>query len=131
MPRTVSTFLMFQGGAEDAVSLYVSLFAGATIHATERWAPGEPGPEGGFKLARFAIAGHELVAFESPVKHPFGFTPAVSLFVECASEEELLNAYAKLVERGRALMPLGSYGFSKKFGWVDDRFGVSWQLNLA
>jgi predicted 3-demethylubiquinone-9 3-methyltransferase (glyoxalase superfamily) len=53
----------------------------------------------------------------------------MSLFVECESEAELDRLYAALHEK--ALMPLGNYGFSKKFGWVNDRFGVSWQLNLA
>lgn len=61
----------------------------------------------------------------------FTFTPAVSLFVECADEAELDEAYAKLSEDGAVLMPLGNHGFSRKFGWVNDRFGVSWQLNLT
>jgi predicted 3-demethylubiquinone-9 3-methyltransferase (glyoxalase superfamily) len=83
------------------------------------------------KKAELSLAGHRLRAFDSPVKHPFGFTPAVSLFVECATENELDKLYAGLVAGGHALMPLGTYGFSKKFGWLNDRFGVSWQLNLS
>ena len=67
---------------------------------------------------------------DSFVKHPFTFTPSISNFVTCSSEEELDNLYEKLNEGGQALMPLNNYGFSKKFGWVNDRFGVSWQLNL-
>ncbi|HEX5595438.1 MAG TPA: VOC family protein [Micromonosporaceae bacterium] len=54
----------------------------------------------------------------------------MSLYVNCETEKELDNLYAALVDQGKALMPLGSYGFSTKFGWVNDRFGVSWQLNL-
>ncbi len=131
MPRSVTTFLMFDGTAEEAMNFYVSLFDGAAIRSIERWGTGEPGPEGTVKLAHFAIAGHDLTAFNTPVKHAFTFTPATSLFVECSSEQELDEAWARLVEGGTVRMPLGSYGFSKKFGWTDDRFGVSWQLNLA
>jgi predicted 3-demethylubiquinone-9 3-methyltransferase (glyoxalase superfamily) len=55
----------------------------------------------------------------------------MSLYVQCDTEDEISRLYEKLVEDGEALMPLGPYGFSEKFGWVNDRFGVSWQLNLA
>jgi predicted 3-demethylubiquinone-9 3-methyltransferase (glyoxalase superfamily) len=131
MPRSVATFLMFYGVAEEAMNFYVSLFKGAVIDSVERWAAGEQGREGSMKRGMFRVAGHELVAFDSPVKHAFDFTPSISLFVECESEEELDAAYAKLSEGGKALMPLGNYGFSEKFGWINDRFGVSWQLNFA
>lgn len=130
MPSSVSTFLMFEGAAEAAMNLYVSLFEGAVVTSVERWAAGEPGKEGTFKRGMFSIAGHQLVAFESPAKHGFSFTPSISLFVQCSSEQELDAAYAKLSEGGKLRMPIGNYGFSKKFGWVDDRFGVSWQLNF-
>ncbi len=59
----------------------------------------------------------------------FTFTPSISLFVECKSEVELDEAFNRLAEGGAVLMPLNNYGFSKKFGWLNDRFGVSWQLN--
>jgi predicted 3-demethylubiquinone-9 3-methyltransferase (glyoxalase superfamily) len=71
------------------------------------------------------------MCIDSPAQHAFSFTPSFSLFVECASEEELDRMFAALLEGGQALMPLGNYGFSRKFGWLNDRFGVSWQLNLA
>jgi predicted 3-demethylubiquinone-9 3-methyltransferase (glyoxalase superfamily) len=64
------------------------------------------------------------------VKHAFTFTPAFSFFVDCESEEELKRLYAALSADGATLMPLGNYGFSRQFAWVNDRFGVSWQLNL-
>jgi predicted 3-demethylubiquinone-9 3-methyltransferase (glyoxalase superfamily) len=70
-------------------------------------------------------------AMDSGAPHQFGFTPAVSLFVECDEEDELDHAYAALAEGGQVLMPLQAYPFSPKFAWVNDRFGVSWQLNLA
>jgi predicted 3-demethylubiquinone-9 3-methyltransferase (glyoxalase superfamily) len=71
------------------------------------------------------------MCFDSPIKHNFTFTPAVSLFGECEEESELDAAFARLAQGGQVLMPLDNYGFSKKFGWTNDRFGVSWQLNLS
>ena len=131
MPREIATFLMFVGQAEEAMTFYVSLFERSAVTHVERWGPGEPGPEGGVKRARFTLAGHELMCFDSPPVHGFTFTPSISLCVECESAAELDRAYAALAEGGQALMPLGAYGFSTRFGWVNDRFGVSWQLNLA
>ncbi len=81
--------------------------------------------------ARFTVAGQALACIDSPARHAFGFTPSVSLFVECQDLAELENACAVLSEGGTALMPLGDYGFSQRFCWLNDRFGVSWQLNLA
>lgn len=83
------------------------------------------------KTGVFSIAGQTIRVFDSPVKHAFEFTPSSSLFIECESESELERLFAALSENGRVLMPLDNYGFSRRFGWTDDRFGVSWQLNLA
>ena len=88
------------------------------------------GTEGKVKRGSMTLAGHALTFFDSSVHHQFSFTPAISIFVECESEEELERTYAALLEGGQALMPLDNYWFSKRFGWVNDRFGVSWQLNL-
>jgi predicted 3-demethylubiquinone-9 3-methyltransferase (glyoxalase superfamily) len=121
---------MFEGTAEKAMNFYVSLFQGSKIVRVDRYGPGEPGAEGTIKKADFTLAGHELSCIDSPMKHPFTFTPSVSLFAECESEPELDNAFHQLSEGGNVLMPLSNYGFSTKFGWVNDRFGVSWQLNL-
>jgi predicted 3-demethylubiquinone-9 3-methyltransferase (glyoxalase superfamily) len=131
MPQTVSTFLMFEGAAEEAMRFYVSLFADSSIDEIERWAAGEPGKEGSVKQARFTLRGHAMRCSDSYVHHAFTFTPATSLFVECESAEEQERAYRALAAGGAELMPLGDYGFSTRFGWVNDRFGVSWQLNLA
>jgi predicted 3-demethylubiquinone-9 3-methyltransferase (glyoxalase superfamily) len=67
---------------------------------------------------------------DSYVKHRFSFTPSFSIYVTCDTEEEINNLYQKLIDGGQALMPISDYGFSKKFGWLNYRFGVSWQLNL-
>lgn len=131
MPRTVSTFLMFEGRAEEAMTFYVSLFAGSAVTRVEKYGPEGPGRDGSIKVADFTLAGHLMKCIDSPVRHAFGFTPSVSLFIECADEAELDRAFAALSAGGGVLMPPGSYGFSTKFAWVNDRFGVSWQLNLA
>lgn len=131
MARKVMTHLMFEGAAEEAMSLYVSLFSNSEITQVERYGPGEQGKEGTVKVAYFTLAGRELLCIDSPVKHGFGFTPAMSLFVECENEAELEKVFGRLSEGGGVLMPLGNYGFSSRFGWLTDRFGVSWQLNLA
>lgn len=131
MPRSVTTFLMFEGHAAEAMSLYTSLFANSAIEHVDRYAAGEPGAEGSVKLARFTVGGQRLLCIDSPVKHAFTFTPAISIFVECESPDELERAFATLSDGGAVLMPLDNYGFSTRFGWINDRFGVSWQLNLA
>ncbi len=68
---------------------------------------------------------------DSAPPHAFGFTPAISLWVECSSREEMDNACASLVEGGSFLMPPDAYGFRTRFAWVADRYGVTWQLSLA
>jgi predicted 3-demethylubiquinone-9 3-methyltransferase (glyoxalase superfamily) len=130
MPTTVTPFLMFQGACEEALNLYVSLIPDAAITSLTRWGPDGAGPEGQVQQASFTLAGREFRAFDSPPVHAFSFTPSFSLFVDCRDDAELERLYAALSEAGEALMPLGEYGFSRKFGWVNDRFGVSWQLNL-
>ena len=70
------------------------------------------------------------MCIDSAVSHGFTFTPSMSIFVDCGSAAELERAFAALAAGGAVLMPLENYGFSTRFGWVNDRFGVSWQLNL-
>src|SRR4029079_9277390 len=131
MAQKITTFLMFQGVAEEAMNFYVSLFGGSEIQRVERYGPGEQGADGTVKQAAFTLAGREFMCIDSPVKHGFTFTPSMSLFVDCESETELEELYRQLSADGTVLMPIGNYGFSTRFGWIKDRFGVSWQLNLA
>jgi predicted 3-demethylubiquinone-9 3-methyltransferase (glyoxalase superfamily) len=130
-PKKITTFLMFEGNAEEAMTFYLSLFDDAEIISIMRYGADGPGEDGSVQQATFSLAGERFMCIDSPVKHEFTFTPSISLFVQCESEEELGRLYAALGENGTELMPPGNYGFSTKFGWVSDRFGVSWQLNLA
>ncbi|HXK39734.1 MAG TPA: VOC family protein [Candidatus Paceibacterota bacterium] len=130
-----TTFLMFVGDqygkAEEAMNLYVTVFENSRIISIQRYGPGEDEREGAVRHAVFDLNGQEFMAIDSGHEHHFSFTPAISIFVQCADEPELLRAFERLSDGGAELMPLGDYGFSRKFGWIADRFGVSWQLNLA
>ncbi len=130
MTTSVRPFLMFQGDAEAAMRFYVSVFPDAEILDLVHYDAGGPGAEGSVRLAAFRLGDQTIRCIDSPVKHGFGFTPAASLFVECESETEIERLHAALIDGGTALMPLGAYGFSRRFGWLNDRYGVSWQLNL-
>jgi predicted 3-demethylubiquinone-9 3-methyltransferase (glyoxalase superfamily) len=130
MVDKVTPFLMFQGDANAAIALYRELFAGAEVKHLEHYGPKEPGPEGQVRRATLVLAGQELMLFDSPPVHDFSFTPSISMFVDCADELEIERLFAGLSEGGVVRMALNNYGFSLRFGWVDDRFGVSWQLNL-
>ena len=130
MAQAVCTQLMFEGNAEEAMRVDVSLFPGSAIGEVRRYGPGEGGKEGTIMRATFTVGGHPLACIDSPSPHAFTFTPSISLFVDCADEAELEGAIARLSEGGEFLMPPGDYGFSRRFAWVKDRWGVSWQLNL-
>ena len=127
---TVSPFLMFEGRAEQAMNFYISLFADGAITSIVRYGPQGPGAEGTVMRASFTIAGQIILCIDSAMKHDFGFTPSFSLFVTCETEEQIRELAAALAEGGAELMPLNNYGFSRQFAWVNDRFGVSWQLIL-
>ena len=127
-------FLLFcgphSGQAEEAITFYVSLLKNSQIIAIDRYGANELEPEGTVRLARFTLAGREYMAIDSAAAHNFTFTPAFSIFVTCESETELEKLYEALSAGGGLLMPLDNYGFSRKFGWLNDRYGVSWQVNL-
>ena len=130
MSIKVRPFLMFEGKAEEAMNFYVSTVPGSQVLQVERYGAGGPGAEGSVMRATFSVAGQEVMCIDSPAKHAFTFTPSFSFFVDCDSEAELERLVTTLSRDGTTLMPLGHYGFSRKFAWVGDRYGVSWQLNL-
>ncbi|MFF3915042.1 VOC family protein [Streptomyces sp. NPDC001852] len=129
--QKITTFLMFEGNAEDAMAFYTSLFDDAEVVSITRYGADGPGEEGSVQHATFSLAGQHFMCIDSPAHHDFTFTPAVSLFVQCENEAEIDRLHAALSDQGTELMPLGNYGFSPKFTWLNDRFGVSWQLNLS
>ena len=129
--KKVTPFLMFQdGNAEEAMNYYTSLIEDSEITSISRYGANESGDEGTVMHATFSLKGQEFMCIDSNLKHAFSFTPSFSIYLTCDSEKEIDNLYEKLMTDGQALMPLGDYGFSEKFGWINDQFGVSWQLNL-
>jgi len=127
--QKITTFFMFDGKAEEAMNFYVSLFNQAEIKNIVRYTKDGPGKEGSVMQATFLLNGQEFICIDSPVKHNFTFTPSISLYVNCNSEEEIANFYTQLSQGGQIFMPLDKYPFSEKFGWVGDKYGVTWQLN--
>jgi predicted 3-demethylubiquinone-9 3-methyltransferase (glyoxalase superfamily) len=126
----VAPFLMFEGSAEEAVTFYISVIPGSHVVEIRRYGPEGPGPDGTVMLGRAVLGGMEVLFSDSFVRHAFSFTPSLSLFVTCQSDAEIEQVSASLGADGQVLMPLGEYGFSRRFAWVNDRFGVSWQINL-
>lgn len=124
-------FLMFQGEAQDAVDLYASVLPDTGLVSAERYGEGDTGPAGTIKVGLLHICGREFMCSDSPIRHDFSFTPASSIFVELGTTEELDRVFGALSEQGAVLMPPENYGFSTRFAWLNDRFGVSWQLNVA
>ncbi len=132
MTHNLTPFLTFQNqDAGAAIDLYLSLFEDSRIVSMTRYGAEGPGPEGTVMHAVVSLNGQQIRFSDSPVEHEWDFSPGISLFVECKSEDELTRLFNGLSEGGKIYMPLDDYGFSKKFGWVGDCFGVTWQLNLA
>ncbi|OSY88584.1 3-demethylubiquinone-9 3-methyltransferase [Tenacibaculum holothuriorum] len=123
--------LTFQdGNAENAMNFYVELFDNSKIITIKRWEKSAPTEEGKIMQATFELNGNLFMCSDSPAIHDWNFTPAVSNYIECENDEEIEKLYSKLSENGKIMMELHNYGFSKKFAFIQDQFGVSWQLNL-
>jgi predicted 3-demethylubiquinone-9 3-methyltransferase (glyoxalase superfamily) len=129
--QKITTFLMFAGMAEEAMNFYTSLFEGSQILNITRYGPDQAGAEESVMHATFSLNGQEFMCIDSSTQHDFTFTPAISLYVNCETTAEIERLFKELSKDGQVLMPLDHYPFSEKFAWVSDRFGVSWQLNLA
>jgi predicted 3-demethylubiquinone-9 3-methyltransferase (glyoxalase superfamily) len=128
----LTPFLMFTGQAEEAIRFYTDVvFPDAELLELDRREPTDQGKPGAVERAVFRIAGQTLRCFDSPIEHAFGFTPAVSFFFDCADEAELDAIFGKLAEGGTVLMPPDRYDFAKRFAWLNDRYGVSWQLSVG
>jgi predicted 3-demethylubiquinone-9 3-methyltransferase (glyoxalase superfamily) len=116
--------------AHAALDLYREVCDDFELIEIDHFGPGDVGPEGTVKVARFRLAGAELTCAHSPVSYALGSPPAVSVWIDCDEDTELERHFARLRQDGQTFMPLDDYGFSRRFGWVADRFGVTWQLNL-
>lgn len=125
MALSVTPFLMFHGAAAEAAETYAGLFPEGRFAVVQRDEAGAP------MLLSVTIGGQDVILLESPVAHEFSFTPTFSFKVDCDSAAEVDALYAALVAGGSVLMELGSYPFSARYGWITDRFGVSWQIGVT
>ena len=120
--QKITPHLWFDKEAKEAAELYTSLFSGSkipnitTLHDT---------PSGDADIVSFELFGQELMAISAgPL---FRFNPSVSFLVQCETPDEVDAYWSTLSEGGTALMSLDSYPFSKRYGWTQDRYGLSWQ----
>ncbi len=128
--QKINPFLWFDDNAEDAVNFYSSVFKDSKIKTktkySEESAKASGRPKDSIMTVAFDLYGQPFVAINGgPV---FKFNPSVSFFVNCKTEKEIEELWNKLSDGGKILMALDKYPFSEKYGWLEDKFGVSWQL---
>lgn len=122
---TAHTFLMFQGDCAAALEFYAATLPDTRILSLDKK------PDGTVAMARLSIAGLEVMANDSPPVHAFTFTPSISTFVGVDDPDQVDALAAALSVDGKVMMAAENYGSSRRFAWVQDRFGVSWQINAA
>ena len=114
--QKITPFLWFDGKAEEAANFYVSVFKNAKIVSPMRTRGGGPWPEGAVMSVTFEINGREFIAFNGGPH--FTFSPAISLFVRCETQREIDELWEKLSDGGK----------KQQCGWLQDKYGVSWQI---
>ena len=114
--QKITTFLWFDNQAEEAAKLYISLFKNSKVGSISRYGDAGPGPKGSAMMVNFQLDGQEFMALNGGPQ--FKFTPAISLFVNCETQQEVDELWDKLSEGG-------SKG---RCGWLTDKYGVSWQI---
>jgi predicted 3-demethylubiquinone-9 3-methyltransferase (glyoxalase superfamily) len=114
--QKITPFLWFDGKAEEAAHFYVSLFKNSKIGTVSRYGDAGPGPKGSVMIINFQLDGQEFTALNGGPQ--FHFTPAISFFVNCEMQAEVDELWDKLSEGGR----------KDRCGWLQDRYGVSWQI---
>jgi len=123
----------FNDQAEEAARFYMSLFKHAKLGAMSYYdkaaAAAAGRPEGSVLTVSFELEGQQFLGLNGGPE--FQFNPSISLFVYCDTEEEVDELFAKLSDGGAILMPLQKYPFSEKYAWVQDRYGLSWQLYMG
>jgi len=114
--QNITPFLWFDGQAEEAVNLYVSIFPDSRINNLVRYGDAGPGPKGTVMTASFTLNGLTFTALNGGPH--FKFTPAVSFVVDCETQQDVDRYWEKLSEGGR----------TDRCGWLQDKFGLSWQI---
>lgn len=114
--QKITPFLWFDNKAEEAVNFYISIFQGSKIVSVMRYGEAGPGPKGTVMGLTFQLCGQEFMALNGGPE--FTFTPAISLFVKCASQQEIDELWEKLSQGGQ----------KQRCGWVKDKYGLSWQI---
>jgi predicted 3-demethylubiquinone-9 3-methyltransferase (glyoxalase superfamily) len=124
--RKITPHLWFDKEAKAAATVYASAIPNSRITDTKTL---RDTPSGDCDLVSFELSGQPFVAISAgPL---FRFNPSVSFHVKCKTRDEVDAIFEKLSEGGKVLMPLGSYPFSDRYGWLEDRYGLSWQVILA
>src|SRR3979411_1738958 len=114
--QKITPFLWFDDKAEEAMNFYVSIFKNSKVGKVTRYGDAGPGPKGSVMSATFQLEGQEFYALNGGPQ--FKFTPAISLFVNCETQAEVDELWEKLSAGGR----------EDKCAWLQDKFGVSWQI---
>ena len=114
--QKITPFLWFDTQAEEAANLYVSIFKNSKMGNIVRYGDAGPGPKGSVMSVTFQIEGQQFYALNGgPV---YKFTPAISFFVDCQTQQEVDELWDKLSAGGR----------KDRCGWLQDKFGLSWQI---
>jgi predicted 3-demethylubiquinone-9 3-methyltransferase (glyoxalase superfamily) len=114
--KKITPFLWFDGKAEEAMNFYVSIFKNSKTGRVTRWGEGGPGPKGTVMSATFQLDGQDFFALNGGPH--FSFTPAISFFVNCETQQEVDELWEKLSEGGE----------KQRCGWLKDKYGLSWQI---
>ena len=114
--QKIVPFLWFDGKAEEAMHFYTSIFKNAKVGKVTRYGEAGPGPKGSVMSATFELEGQEFIALNGGPM--FTFTPAISFFVNCETQEEVDELWAKL----------SAGGATNRCGWLTDRYGLTWQI---
>jgi predicted 3-demethylubiquinone-9 3-methyltransferase (glyoxalase superfamily) len=114
--QKITPFLWFDGNAEEAANFYMSIFKNSKMGRISRYGDAGPGPKGSVMSVTFQIEGQEFFALNGGPQ--FKFTPAISFFVNCETQKEVDELWDKLSAGGR----------TDCCGWLQDKFGVSWQI---
>ena len=114
--QKITPFLWFDTQAEDAMKFYTSIFKNSKIGRVTRYGDAGPGPKGTAMSATFELEGQEFMALNGGPQ--FKFSPAISFFVNCKTQEEVDELWEKLSAGGK----------TERCGWLTDKFGLSWQV---